>query len=178
MHTVLRDLSQYVYGSKHVDSSVLKQLDSVQNRLLRELRLTEKQALLQHNLAPLPLRRDIAMLGMLFKCVRGDAHPGFRKFIREARHTPHRFNTRTASARHAWQLEDPTTEYTLDCVRRSLLGLVRVYNLLPTDCVEAASVSKFQIALTALAKKLCQDDCCEWVSRFSPLASHSVLLLV
>ena len=55
--------------------SVLDPLDAVQARLLRELGLSPALAFLEYNLAPLGLRRDIAMLGLLFKCTHGLAHP-------------------------------------------------------------------------------------------------------
>ena len=51
----------------HAADTVLARLDAVQRRFLRELGITEAQALLDHNLAPLETRRDIAMLGVIHR---------------------------------------------------------------------------------------------------------------
>ena len=51
----------------------LKQLDALQSSFLHALGLSDKDELLQHNVAPLQLRRDIGMLGFLFKA--GLCHP-------------------------------------------------------------------------------------------------------
>jgi hypothetical protein len=63
----------------HATSVVLRPLDNVQGRLLRELGITEKEALLEFNLAPLACRRDIAMLGLVHRAFRASAFsPTFR----------------------------------------------------------------------------------------------------
>ena len=51
----------------HAADTVLARLDAVQRRFLRELGITEAQALLDHSLAPLETRRDIAMLGVIHR---------------------------------------------------------------------------------------------------------------
>ena len=53
----------------HADSWILASVDRVQVRFLDELGISEKQAALQYNLAPLSARRDIAMLGVIFRSV-------------------------------------------------------------------------------------------------------------
>ena len=45
--------------------SILRPLDAIQETSLQEIGLTDAEALLDFNLAPLPMRRDIAMLGLL-----------------------------------------------------------------------------------------------------------------
>ena len=52
-------------ASYHASDTVLAPLDAEQARLLRELGLTPNAAFLQYILAPLSLRRDIAMIGAL-----------------------------------------------------------------------------------------------------------------
>ena len=47
----------------HSCTSHLIRLDAVQGRLLRVLGISKHDVLLEHNLAPLAARRDLAMLG-------------------------------------------------------------------------------------------------------------------
>ena len=54
-------------GYYHASKSVLAPIDRIQRRLLRELALTEDQALAIYSLAPLTSRRDMAMLGFLHR---------------------------------------------------------------------------------------------------------------
>ena len=61
--------------------SVLDCVDRVQRRLLRELGLTELEGLTRYRLAPLPSRRDMAMLGVLHKVVLGLAPPQLAAFF-------------------------------------------------------------------------------------------------
>ena len=56
----------------HASATVLARLDHLQERFLRELNLIEEDAFLNFNLAPLSLRREIAMLGLIFKCAKGE----------------------------------------------------------------------------------------------------------
>eukprot|EP00959_Pyramimonas_sp_CCMP1952_P413158 8657694-Pyramimonas_sp.AAC.1 len=49
----------------HASSTALSVLDSVQYRFLRALEVTEESALKGHCLAPLSVRRDIAILGLI-----------------------------------------------------------------------------------------------------------------
>ena len=55
----------------HASSSVLAPIDGIQRRFLRETCVTDEQALFVFNLAPLSVRRDIAMLGVIHRTVLG-----------------------------------------------------------------------------------------------------------
>ena len=57
------------------EPSVPEPVDRVQRILLRELGISEVDALLNFRLAPLPSRRDMAMLGVLHKVTLGLAPP-------------------------------------------------------------------------------------------------------
>ena len=160
----------------HASDSVLAPLDGVQARLLRELELSVDSAFLDFNLAPLCLRRDIAMLGLLFKSVRGLAHPALCALFKKTTRAAHTRSTRTSEARHSEQLEDPLEHLRLDASRRSLLGLPRVFNLLPAEVVQQETTTAFQSALTRLAKRLCQRGYPDWPKRFSPRSPHHVLV--
>jgi hypothetical protein len=161
----------------HASNTVLHRLDHLQDKFLRELGMSAEQAFLDFNLAPLQLRRDIAMLGLVFKCGRGDAHPKLSALFPASRTALHRYATRVAEARHSNQLHDFASNCRLASVQRSLLGLVKVYNLLPQVIVDSKSVSSFQSMLTNLARNLCRARSPHWFDRFSPRSSLHVHLL-
>ena len=75
---------------------------------MRQLDLWERQAYLDYNLAPMCLRRDIGMLGMLWKVCHGEAHPDFEVlFPKIPGRATHGHGTRVAKRRHDLQLFDP-----------------------------------------------------------------------
>ena len=55
----------------HANVSALETVDRVQRRFLVDIGVDETSALLEFNLAPLGLRRDIAMLGLIHRTVLG-----------------------------------------------------------------------------------------------------------
>jgi hypothetical protein len=61
-------------GHYHACDTVLARLDSVQRNFIRSLDLSPTRAFLDYNLAPLCLRRDIAMLGFIYNAVHGRTH--------------------------------------------------------------------------------------------------------
>ena len=120
----------------HASASVLQKLDRVQDRFLRAVGLSDREAFLQHNLTTLGLRRVIAMLGLLFRCVSGLAHDGLCSLFLKTPAAGHRHDTRNAAARHSHQLEETWERFHLDTARRSFLGLVRAWDLLPAEILE------------------------------------------
>ena len=56
----------------------------------------------------------------------------------------------------------------MQLLRRSALGLVGVYNLLPEDVVQAGIVANFQGKLQDLLKARAQSGCEDWPLTFSP----------
>ena len=94
-----------------------------------------------------------------------------------AQDTQHAYRTRTAAARHDKQVLDIASSCHLDVVRRSVLGLVKVYNLLPQDVVNCRDVKSFQSSLTRIAKRLCETNSVYWITRYSPREPHHVQLL-
>ena len=65
----------------HATDTVLAALDKVQDKLLQVVGCTEVEALLNWNLAPLAMRRDIAMLGLIHRTVTGRGPSHFKKFF-------------------------------------------------------------------------------------------------
>ena len=65
----------------HACPSILRPLDAIQETLLQELCVTEAEALVNFNLAPLPMRRDIAMLGLSYTVSHGGASTNSTVFL-------------------------------------------------------------------------------------------------
>ena len=91
------------------------------------------------NLAPLATRRDIAMLGLVYRTVLGKDPAHFHKHFRLAGSLE-----LSGSRRHSRDLVDPRTEITGNITCQSALGLAAVYNMLPCNVVMLDSVGSFQ----------------------------------
>ena len=157
----------------HATATVLAPLDHVADSFIRDVGLTRETALLEYNLAPTELRRDIGMLGFLHKAALKQAHDDILALFPHAPDQAQRMhNTRLANRRHDRQLLDRVRGFSdkicLDIFTRSIFGLVRVYNLLPQHWVSAKTVSSFQRLLTNAAKEACQRNIAGWESMFSP----------
>ena len=163
---VLKSCTAAVY---HAASSVLRPLDRVLDSFLEELKLSREEAFLRYNLAPLTFRRDVAMLGLLHKCTLGLAHPRLQELFPPAPLRPEpRYSTRASAARHSRQLLERCKGHFLETTRRSVFGLVKVYNYLSQDTVDLDSVKSFQAALTAKARKACTTGDTGWANLYSP----------
>ena len=145
-------------------------LDKLFADFLHEINLDSRTAFLDFRLAPLCLRRDIAMLGFLHKCVLGFAHPALCRLFPSvpAEQSQRNYSTRLASRRHNKQLLERCQGPHIDMLGRSIFGLTRVYNLLPQEVVLSTSVKDFQHKLTVLARTACERCERKWSSIFSP----------
>ena len=125
----------------HAAESKLDELDAIQHRFLRALDLSRENAFLRYNLAPLRLRRDIAVLGFLHRIQLGECHEDFTNLFPRQAHG-HAINTRYGKRRHGRQFQEirGTTNY----FNQSIFSPVRVYNVLPDYVVAAKSVKSFQ----------------------------------
>ena len=112
---------------------------NVQNDFLEMLGISTREALIDFNLVPLTSRRDIAMLGVLHKIVLGVAPTPFQTL----------FN---GISYHNKQLQDDAGRNTPVMLKRSLFGLVHVYNRLPQDVVDDENVQNFQRKLQCIIK--------------------------
>ena len=121
-----------------------------------------------YNLAPLPLRRDVAMLGLLHKCTLKSAHPRLQALFPPAPPQQATYRTRRAERRHSKQLLERCTGRFLETTRRSAFGLVRVYNFLPEATVCSTTVASFQATLTELAREACRKGSENWDKLFCP----------
>ena len=148
----------------HGTKTQLDTIDRIQRRFLRFIGLTEEQAFLKYKLAPLSLRRSIAMLGFIYRCVRGIAPVRCCSLFTLSTATPN-YNTRRQRALHSLQLTDPIVPKSGVALRRSVYGLVAFWNALPSDVVSADSVKKFQgmiqnAALEAITQGCSIPDAC------------------
>ena len=126
-----------------------------------------------YGMAPLVSRRDIGMVGVLFKCAHLSAHPDMLELFRRApAAAPARHNTRLLSRRHYLQLEMLADGHARAAVSRSLFGLVKVWNALPACAVECKSVSAFQSWLARQSRAACTQDIARWKFLFSPPLVH------
>jgi hypothetical protein len=133
--------------------------DNMQHMFLRELGVTVDEAFLTYNLAPLRLRRDIAVLGMLHRIQLGEAHEDFSKVF-EPDHHVRTTATRHNARRHQRQFREVWGR--TDFFNRSIFSAVCVYNVLPADIVEAKSVKTFQSLLTKQARIACDAMQASW----------------
>ena len=114
---------------------------------------------MEHNLAPLQLRRDIAVLGLLHKIQLGDAHPEFDNIFPKLIEA-HVGDTRWNARRHGKQFweQDGNTDY----FNRSVFAALRVYNVLPEYVVNLGGVQEFQSMLTKDARFRCRLGDSSW----------------
>lgn len=165
----------------HACATHLDSIDAVQKRLLKALDMSPERAIVDFRLAPLSSRRDIAMLGIIHRSVLGKGPDHFRQFFRP-KVAQQEARTRREKRRHRFQLEDPqdSGRYT-EFLRRSIFGLIGVYNLLPARVVEEASVSGFQSALQGMLIEQAQAGEEGWDKLLSPrhfLYNHPISRVV
>ena len=115
----------------------------MQRRFLREVGLTDEEALLQFNLAFLNARRDMAALGLIHRTVLGLGPPHFREwFFPSDEVAP--YPIRHQVSKHTRQLYSYVRGNQTELLKRSLLGQVQVYNKLAQNVVDCGTVKTFQ----------------------------------
>ena len=158
-------------GYYHALDTILEPLDQLQRSFLKEINMSEETAFIEHNLAPLCARRDIGMLGLIFKCVHGKAHKDLQEMFPRSEHVKHQYDTKHQAHRHPLQLVEsrPGTHHCL--LRRSVFGLTRVWNRLPAKAAEAESVTSVQQMLTAMVRMACRRNDVDLTETLSPRAA-------
>ena len=106
----------------HASASVLAPLDKLQEGLLRDLGLSEEEALENFSLAPLGTRRNIAILGVVFRAVQRKGPPQLQSFFEPAEQR----RTTRSSDWHSLQPKTYRDGAHLEVLKRSVLGLVEV----------------------------------------------------
>jgi len=119
---------------------------------------SEIEAFLKHRMAPLPLRRKIAILGFIFKCVHRTA-PRSCIDLFNRRLVVATFDTRMRRSLHSLQFIDPVSFDATTLLSRSIYGMVLFWNRLPSDVVCVDSVHKFQSVITKAAVDAVKRGC-------------------
>ena len=146
----------------HATRAVLRRLDAVQRNFLRDVGVDDITALVHFHLAPLSTRRDIAMLGLIHRTVLAEGPSQFSDFFRR-------------DPNHRSKLVDPCLSSRSPLIKRSALGLVSIYNMLPQKVVKSKSVSAFQHGLQEIVSSFAVAGHPQWSEALSPripLTSH------
>ena len=139
----------------------LSQIDRVQETFLDELGVSVVTAFMEFNLAPLTTRRDIAMMGLLYRITHGLAPPQFSQVIRLASREPFPRCLRPGS-RNNLQLHDPIDGTRTGMMGRSVLGMVYSFNMLPQAVVDAKTVSASQRCLQQGVRHAARTGALRW----------------
>ena len=115
-------------------------------------------ALLHFNLAPLCVRRDVAMLSVLHRIVLGIAPSALSELIPLSTSTLFHYGFKSDQVLHNKQLQDCTGQKSPVMLKRSLFGLVHVYNRLDQDVVNSKTVKLFQSKLYRIIKLACETN--------------------
>ena len=164
---VLGHLELNIGGFYHATATSLAPLDNIQRSVLGQLGICLRESFLRFNLLPLCSRRDIAMLGLIYRVAHGHAHPQLQALFPKSLQT-YAFDTRLRANRHSLQLVEERCGTHHKLIERSVFGLVRVWNRLPQSTVEAQSVTAFQKVLTELVRTRCRLDLPGWEKTLCP----------
>ena len=171
---ILGILESITGGIYHATTTVLAPLDRLQTTFVHALNLTVEDAFLHHNLAPLCLRRDIAMLGFLHKVNLPDVHDDMLALFPPKAQTSY-----AAHNKQLWSLMQLSSECTFypEMAQRSIFYLVHVYNALPQHVIDCKDITSFQHGLTELARTKLQHAQHDWHTFLSPRSFNGSLNL-
>ena len=142
----------------------------MQTRYLSDLGVSSVEALIEHSLAPLCVRRDIALLGVIHRAACGVGPAELQQFFALEGGSLSMRSLRSGARRHRRHLAEPCVEWQdrLEGFGRSAFGSVHVYNLLPSEYVDTDSVCDFQKALQSLVVKAARRSDESWQKLLSP----------
>ena len=166
----------FVPAIYHAAPSTLARIDGIQTSFLCALDLNEDDGFLRFGMVPLCMRRDIGMLGVLYKCAHGLAHSDLLKLFPLQSDVPvHTHHTRTMTQKHGLQLLLRNHGDHRIVFHRSLFGLVKVWNALPNFVVSMHSVKNFQSELMSMARDACRLGTDNWQHIFTPPFVHQFI---
>jgi hypothetical protein len=152
----------------HSAPSTLQPLDAVFYNFLEQIGMSLETALIEHSLAPLGMRRDIAMLGLLHKVALGSAPQPILDLFRSTPLNSFSVGLTSSRLRHNMQIHDPVEFNHPGIIKRSVFGLIRVYNDLPQYVVSAKTAKVLQRRLQKRAKVAAVSHDTNW-----PLMFHA-----
>ena len=126
----------------------------MQMRFLKDIGVDEVAAVKNFHSAPLTTRRDIAMLGLIHRTAMSKGPAQFKEFFKRFPHNTALHDLRKAS--------------NSSVTKGSALGLVAIYNMLPTSVIVAKSVLAFQRSLQECVVKFALSGYPRWAAFFSP----------
>ena len=174
---VLPNLEYPTPATYHASASNLNKLNAVQWPFLRDMSVSEEVALTDKsfNLAPLSMRRDIAMLGVIHRAVLKQGPKQLHKwfFVVTPGVKPGTRSCVQKSRSH--QVFDYMNGSQSELLRRSAFGLTSVYNSLPEKTVLAKSVKAFQRELQAEAKRSVENGSPNWAYLYDPCYKYNML---
>ena len=148
---VLNYIEYRTAAISHAARSALRPLGAVLSDFLKQINMTELDALRNFNLAPLQVRRGIAMLGMIHRSQGLKAIPQLKAILKVDA--------------NAWHLHESMAD--TEVTRRSAFGLVPVYRALPAEIRSITQVSAFQARIQRAVLK-CAEAGGEWRTMLSP----------
>ena len=174
---VLSILEYRTVAIYHACNTSLEELQRMQDKLLEASGFASAvEAMEGVKLAPLRVRRDIAMLGLIHRAVLGKGPAQFREFFK-----PDELVRREGRGKHRLHLKLLPLHWSdfalpgsrpAAYVEQSAHGLIRVYNKLPVNIVERCScVSSFQKSLQELVLRRAQAGHGDWELTLSPRVS-------
>ena len=147
-------IKQQQVNNRQITRVFLRRLDAIQSGFLKDIGIDDVTALIDFHLAPLCTRRDMAMLGVIHRTVLGKGPPQFQRHFKQHAHDS--------------TLLDPRRGSKSPLIKRSALGLVAVYNLLPASNRAAKSVPAFQKSLQEIVIKYAKSGYPQWSDVLSP----------
>ena len=165
--SVLSYIESGMSGYFHAAASVLDGIDRVQRRFLRELGMSDEDALLHFRLAPLQLRRQIGILGFLHRINLVQATHQMTDLFPQVGRRASTTHVNLRATFHDKQLYDRVDAHSTDQFRRSIFGMVECYNALPQSFVVAKTVKQFQGDLQRAVMKRVSEGYDGWREIFS-----------
>jgi len=162
---ILGILESVTGGIYHATATVLAPLDRLQTTFVHNFMLSVEDAFLHFNLAPLCLRRDIAMLGFLHKANLPNAHDDMLALF-----PPRPRMSIDPHDKQLWNIMGLSRECTFypEMATRTIFHLVHVYNKLPQHIVDQTEICDFQSALTEVARRKLTLGHDNWSTFLSP----------
>ena len=152
-----------IHISIHATRAILQRLDNVQSKFLSNVGADEVIALAEFHLAPVAVRCDIAMLGLIHRTMLGKGPSQFSEHFKPGGQK---------------RVCDPRVNCDSPLIRRSALGLVSVYNMLPPSVLSAKSVKQFRSELQVIVCKYAQNGYPLWKEMLSPRQASATHPLV
>ena len=170
---ILGILESNIGGIYHATQHVLAPLDRILTTFVHTLNLEIEEAYLKYNLAPLALRRDIAMLGFLHKLNLSESHADIRRLF------PHLPCNDIRFGHNKQFMHLPSMQRNMEhpeLLRRSIFGLIPIYNALPQHVVNHGTVHDFQSRLITVIRLKCKIHHADWNS-FLFIRNHNAAYL-